>query len=179
MLFLLAFIDDEKNEEDFIRLYNNYKNYVFKLSYSFLNDHYLAEDCLQEIFIIIAKNFDKIDSIDSKRTKNLIITITKCVSMKIYNKRMSNDELALDKDIDKNAAIKSNVEDEMFNRYTVQALYSAIDGLEEHYKIPLILKDFYSFSCKEISEMLGINKHNVRKRLSRARLKIKEELERQ
>lgn len=175
---LLTFVDDESNENDFINLYKKYKNYIYKLCFDLVKDHYLAEDCLQETFIIVAKNFYKIDSIESKRTKNFIITIAKCVSMKVYNKSIRNDE-AFFEDTVKLLPFRASAEDEVFNKYTVNQIYDSIMRLDDNLKLPLILKDYYNFKHKDIAEILGISAYAARRRLARAKEEIRKDLERE
>lgn len=173
---LLTFIDDEKNEKCFIKLYNNYKNYIYKLCFNLVHDHFLAEDCLQETFMILAKNFDKTDGAESQKTKNFLITIAKSVSMKVYNKNVSSQEDFLD-EADSSVMLNPSAEDIAFDKYTVQELYQAIESLNDTLKLPLIFKDLYDFSYKDIAEIFGISTPALRKRIVRARAEIKAYLE--
>ena len=74
---ILFVFDTEEERDKFIYIYDKYKKtaiYTIKL---FISDNYIVEDLLQDIFIIIAKNLQKIDETDVKRTRNYIITITR------------------------------------------------------------------------------------------------------
>ncbi len=169
---LLTFIEDEKDKQGFINLYNNYKNYIYKLCFNLVHDHFLAEDCLQETFIIVAKNFDKTYGADSQKTKNFLITIAKSVSMKVYNKNVSSQEDFFDES-DSSVMLNPSAEDIAFDKYTVQELYQAIESLNDNLKLPLIFKDLYDFSYKDIAEIFGISTPALRKRITRARAEIK------
>ena len=56
----VAFDDDRNFEEDFTEVYNTYKRLVYHTAYKIMDDSYLAEDVLQEVFLYVAKNFSKI-----------------------------------------------------------------------------------------------------------------------
>ena len=66
---ILFVFDTEEERDKFIYIYDKYKKtaiYTIKL---FISDNYIVEDLLQDIFIIIAKNLQKIDETDEKRTR--------------------------------------------------------------------------------------------------------------
>ena len=56
----LSVLDDRNFEEDFTEVYNTYKRLVYHTAYKIMDDSYLAEDVLQEVFLYVAKNFSKI-----------------------------------------------------------------------------------------------------------------------
>lgn len=173
---LLTYVADRNDEEDFACLYEKYKNYIYKLCFDLVHDHYLAEDCVQETFTVAAKNFDKIREIDSKRTKNFLITVAKCVSMKVYNKNVANGEVFIE---DNEAVIpmKQSAEDAFFSRFSTQEIYDAIENLDEGLKLPLLLKDLYRVKHKDIAAMLGVSPEAARKRLARAKDEIRRKIE--
>ncbi len=53
----LAVLDDQSNEEQFIDVYNTYKRLVYHTAYKIMDDSYLAEDVLQEVFFVRCKKF--------------------------------------------------------------------------------------------------------------------------
>ena len=56
----LSVLDDRSFEEEFTEVYNTYKRLVYHTAYKIMDDSYLAEDVLQEVFLYVAKNFSKI-----------------------------------------------------------------------------------------------------------------------
>jgi len=48
----LAVLDDQSSEEQFIDVYNTYKRLVYHTAYKIMGDSYLAEDVLQEVFLL-------------------------------------------------------------------------------------------------------------------------------
>ena len=53
----LSVLDDRNFEEDFTEVYNTYKRLVYHTAYKIMDDSYLAEDVLQEVFLYVAKKF--------------------------------------------------------------------------------------------------------------------------
>ena len=69
----LSVLDDRNFEEDFTEVYNTYKRLVYHTAYKIMDDSYLAEDVLQEVFLYVAKNFLKF--IEKTVTNSLLISL--------------------------------------------------------------------------------------------------------
>ena len=65
--------------------------------------------------------------------------------------------------------------EESFDQLT--DLYEVIQTLDEHNRIPLILKYIKGFTEKEIADILGLNQNTVKSRLFKGRKRLKEQLE--
>ncbi|MFZ5831911.1 MAG: sigma-70 family RNA polymerase sigma factor [Planctomycetota bacterium] len=63
-------------------------------------------------------------------------------------------------------------------RETRQLLDEALDELDEKYRLVFLLRDVEGFSTRETAETLGITESNVKVRLLRARLMLRERLTR-
>lgn len=53
-------LEGKNDEESFIEVYNTYKRLVYYTAQKIVDDPYLAEDVLQEVFLYVAKNFPRI-----------------------------------------------------------------------------------------------------------------------
>ena len=155
----------------FYDIYEKYKYLMFSIAMDVLNDKFAAEDAVQEAFLKIIKNSNKIDDINSNRTKRLIITITKNSAIDIYRKQKKrwNTEIEMDKIVDLE---KSDI-------YTIEdnEKFLEIEGLPDIYKEVLILKYASEFTNTEIAELLETSEMNIRKRISRARKLLKQKLD--
>ena len=69
----LSVLDDRNFEEDFTEVYNTYKRLVYHTAYKIMDDSYLAEDVLQEVFLYVAKIFLKF--IEKTVTNSLPISL--------------------------------------------------------------------------------------------------------
>jgi RNA polymerase sigma-70 factor, ECF subfamily len=69
--------------------------------------------------------------------------------------------------------------DELAGRHEVRELIDrALDELDEKYRMVFVLRDVEGFSVKETADLLGISEANVKVRLLRARLTLRERLTR-
>lgn len=154
----------------FYSIYEKYKYLMFSIAMDILQDKFSAEDAVQEAFVKILDNYNKIDNLDSDRTKRLIITITKNTAIDIYRKRKKqwNSEIGIDK----------IVSFEQSGFYTTEETdqFPAIEGLPDMYKEVLLLKFSAGFSNAEIADILETSEANVRKRISRARKLLKQNM---
>lgn len=166
MLFLVLDTTEDVNIAK--KLYVKYSKFMFKVAYSVLNDHYKAEDAVQQAFIRIIKNLNKIDIEQEKRTRNFIGLVTKNVSIDMYNKD-KNEALPIDDD----TLIESSVDISqiIINRETMSRIKKHISTFSEIYQVPLLMSA-EGYSVKEIAECLDIKKKTIQKRLERARAKL-------
>ena len=90
-MIYMALIDDEDVPE-FEKLYENYKQLLYNLAFSILNNHHDAEDAVQETFIKIADTFTKILQIPCNELTSYIVIICRNISINKYNKNKRTSE---------------------------------------------------------------------------------------
>lgn len=168
---MIAFFNVIENNEDknvFILLYEKYKNLVIWIALKHLgNNMHLAEECLQETFMYIAKNFSKISDIESPSTKKYIATIADAFAIKIYHKENKFDIADCEYELEN----PDNKFD--FNSFETIELKSAIDNLPERERSFLWLKYIYGYKSKEIAEIYDISDALVRKTIQLAKMHLK------
>lgn len=135
---------------------------------SILKDPSLAEDAVQETFLILSKNLDKIDSGSSRQTGNYLITILKNLCFYWQNKRRCEVEW---EDVDPASSLST--EDTVVQRLSVEALKEAIEQLNPIYRQALSLKYYCGFSNLEISKLLHISENLVSVRIFRGKNSLK------
>lgn len=170
MLILTFDTDEEKNM--FLYLYDNYKHYVLYTIRRYVKDIFTEEDLFQDILIILAKNINKIDFQDKRRTTNFVITVSKNYTLN-YIKKQERQAEDLTEDIGQLRNTQALPLDYMLKQEEYQELYKELEKLDEKYQAVLELKYFADLNDDSISEILGITKKNVQTRLYRAKLKMK------
>nr|WP_296109067.1 sigma-70 family RNA polymerase sigma factor [uncultured Terrisporobacter sp.] len=168
MLIYLSLLDSEEEISKFELIYSTYKKQMYYTANNILKDSHLAEDAVHNAFLRIINNLEKIEDINSHKTKGLIVIIVKNVSIDIYrkNKKERDNTIFID-DLD-----DINGYDEI-NKNEIGDLEIAISKLPENYKQVFLLKFSHELTDNEISEILDIKPDNVRKRISRGREKLK------
>lgn len=130
---------------------------------------YNDQDCADAIQETIVKAFSKIHTLDKDKyakTWLIRILINECYNIL----RNESRQISLK---DREGVFKAQEEE----KSDFSELYRAINQLKEELRLPVILYYFDDFSAREIARVLGITEGAVQKRLARARLKMRDELQ--
>lgn len=169
IMMFLNLLDTQEEKDGFLELYDTYKDLLYWIALKKTTSIEDAEECVQETFFYVAKHFDKIGEIKSKRTKCYLSTIVTGFAIDIYNdfqksELISNDDNEL-RDI------------EYFENFEKVELTAAFDDiLDEESKIFFYLKYIYNYKSSEIAEIYNVKDSLVRKKLQYAREKLKQYL---
>ena len=119
-------------------------------------------------FIKIIRNLDKIEKINSKKTKSFISIIVKNTAIDVYRKNLSNKvEVELDDNFIFPSDELEEVEIEGLNNIEI-----SIMKLTEIYKEVFLLKYSHELENNEIAKLLNIKESTVRVRLARGKEKL-------
>ena len=167
---LSSIIDNPEDEDKFKRLYKMYRSAMYNQAYKILNDKQLAEDAVQNAFIMLTKNLQKILDVNCNKTRNYLIIIVRNESLKIYNIRKGYAEDSLREfETSEYRDVQTDVE----NKETGERIFRIIKGMPPNYSDVLMLKFRYQLDDNEIAETLGITIENVRVRIHRAKKQLK------
>ena len=161
---LIATVDSPTDKEQITQLYNTYKQFMYNISISILGKREDAEDAVQDSFVRIIDNLDKINNPYSRKTKSYITVITKNVSLDMI-RRNHNDEELEDKDI----PFEDSYTDFENSNATYEQIIKNLKQLPPRLKNIAFLFFVQRLSPKEIGEMLNINTNTVYAYVSRIR----------
>lgn len=162
----LNLLDTQNEKEKFIELYDTYKDLLYWIALNRTKNIEDAEECVQETFFYVAKNFEKIDEVNSKRTKCYLSTIVTGFAIDIYK-----DSQKIDVNLNDDDDLKDI---EYFENFEKVELLAAFDKLlDEESKIFLYLKYIYEYKSSEIAEIYNVKDSYVRKKLQYAKRKVK------
>ena len=82
----LSLLETEEEKQSFKKLYYKYVHLMMDIAYKRVSNYSVAEECVQEAFFYVAKNFNKIDDINSTTTRNFLAVITDSFAIKAYHK---------------------------------------------------------------------------------------------
>jgi RNA polymerase sigma-70 factor (ECF subfamily) len=153
-------------------IYQLYADVLFGVCLKYSRNHQDAEDTLQDSFLTI---FDKIKQYNNKGSfEGWLKRITINTALQKYRQKTP---LQLVKEV---AEIEETTEIDFEDEHLdIDFLLSLIQQLPDKYRLVFNLYVLDSYSHKEISEMLNISVGTSKSNLSRARKKLKEELEKQ
>jgi len=167
------------NEEAFTEIVNIYSDRLYTLLVRMLRDSHEAEDALQETFITM------IEKIGSFKGQSQLYTwlyriASNIALMKLRSRtgKMSTtiDEAALPEKVHGSnfLTVPDNPEERINNKELKEILNWAIGMLPPNYRSVFVLRDEEQLSVRETAGILGISKDNVKTRLRRARMTLRD-----
>lgn len=147
---------------EFTEKVNQYKNMIFRLAMTYLNNIQDAEDITQDVFIKLYKNNKSFRTDEDEKAWLIRVTIN------------------ASKDLLKSAWFKKTMpidENIIFEDESQGDLFYAVHQLEPKYRSVVHLYYYEDYSVKEIAKILGLRETAVQTRLYRARKKLESILE--
>jgi RNA polymerase sigma-70 factor (ECF subfamily) len=164
----------ERNNQAFGFLYDNYAGALYSIIKQIITDnHELASDVLQEVFINIWR---KIESYDQTKGRlfTWMLNIARNASIDtLRSKSYQNSQ--------KNQELPDNVYKEVTSQTTQQnvdniGLKKLLEKLKQEHRVLVELAYFKGFTHEEISEMMAIPLGTVKTRIRNALLQLREYL---
>ena len=132
-----------------------------------VKDEQVANDILQDVFLKIIHNEDKIAR--AKSVQHYIYGIARNVTMDHFRKTGKTT------DIEKKYDLSAQIETDSLNATIADCCVRPfIDQLPEIYKQALIKTEFENVSQKQLAEELNISYSNAKSRVQRGKVKLKE-----
>lgn len=160
--------DYKKMEE----LYEIYEQKIYSVAYLILNNVQQAEDVVQETFITLYNNLEKLNSLDIQEIKLYILRIAKNKAIDSYRKNKRQGELLEEYQRESLEIADENVEEWEQRVMSENQIDTLLIVLSDSYRQVFKYKVFYNLSYKEISKLMGITEANVRKQFGRARKRV-------
>lgn len=184
---------DNVNDEELVKKVKNgdvdafeeiiakYEKKVFSLIFNVIKNENEIEDLAQEVFIKIYKNIDKFQGKSSLYTWVYRITTNVCLDyIKKRKEIIYIDEKIQfeDGEMDMQLSTNEKLQDELYEEKELkEKLKKSINKLPENQRMMIILRDIKGLSYEEISKILSMKLGTVKSQINRARLKLKEILE--
>ncbi len=168
--------------EEFSRLVDAYSSKIYRLALKMLNQQQDAEDVLQETFVKAYRGLKTFDG-RSKISTWLFRIATNEALMLIRKKHP--EVVSIDEPVETEEGEQEPIqiidwcclpESELLSEESRQKLDAAVQKLPERLRVVFLLRDINDLSTHETAEVLGLTDTAVKTRLSRARLRLREEL---
>jgi RNA polymerase sigma-70 factor (ECF subfamily) len=172
----------------FEALTSRHEQRVYSLAWRMLRNQQDAEDITQQTFLSALENLGGFRGDSSFST--WLLRIAAHAALKVIRKRQGLDTVSLEETTEPSddlgtvphpeyIADWSQSPDQLVHQREVQRLLSeALDQLDEKHRLVFLLRDVQGESVKETADALGLSEANVKVRLLRARLQLRERLTR-
>jgi len=162
-------------------LVSTYSERIYNLALRILRNREDAEDVLQETFLTVLQKLDTFDGRSNFFTWIYRIA-TNASLMKLRKKKLVFAELPENPDmgprheeqlfVDWSQDPSFNIQNEEIKKI----IETAINQLSETYRTVFVLRDIEQLSIKDTSKILNISEENVKIRLRRARLFLRDKI---
>ena len=183
MLAIILSIENDSDRAFVEDIYNLYSEKMYIIAYDIVKNHHDAQDCVQDTFVKIIDKLERFKQAHQENyLKKLIVIACRNVAINKYNENQKKNRAEFSTTIygedDKYEIMDipdmaANVERIVLSEYNCNYLKQLIDKLDLIYRDVLILKSL-QFNNDEIAYIMNISVELVRKRYSRARMKILE-----
>ena len=174
----LGMLDTEEEKITFEELYHTYKGKMFSLANSILKNHHNAEEAVSNAFFTAAKNFRTLASLTAVQQGAYLKITVKNAAIDIYRKEKNQNTSPIE-EIENFGDVSDDVSDEVLSEMNYNSVVEAIRSLPENYAEPLYLYHVHDMSIRNIADNLCVSEETVKKRLQRARQKLRTILEEQ
>jgi RNA polymerase sigma-70 factor (ECF subfamily) len=176
----------DRDEQAFSEIFKRFGDKVFSLVYRMLGNRHEAEDVTQEVFVTVFKTIDGFRGEAKFSTWLLRIAANQSKNRIKYLARRPTEGADLDEGGPAQVAsatgpvVQSQIEgpDALLEAAEMKSITQiAIGKLDEEHRLLVVLRDVEELSYQEIGEITGLPEGTIKSRLHRARLAIKEELD--
>ena len=165
LMLYFALIDSEADQLRFSDIYSNYQKQMLLVAKRILHSDEDAEDAVQDTFLQYYNSKKEFESEQHIRAWLIRVAINKAKNMNLSFWRKNKTSL------------EDYMETLVFETPESEHLFETVMGLPEKYRIVIHLFYYEDYSVREIGEILKISESNVKVRLSRGRMLLRETLE--
>ncbi|MCC8424262.1 RNA polymerase sigma factor [Mucilaginibacter sp. UR6-11] len=175
---------DSLSDEDIVERIINGQSYLyetimrrlnarmFRISMSFIGDDMEAEDIMQNTYIYAYRSLGSFNKRAKFNTWITRILINECIlrkkklqhRQKVINAKRTND------------IVTHTPLNDVMNKELKQLLENAIAALPDKYRMVFVMREMEDMSTQETMEVLGIEESNVKIRLMRAKMLLRDQL---
>jgi len=167
----------------FNELVSRYESKIFRLAQNITRNREDAEDVMQEAFLKAYTHLDNFQG-DSRFYTWLVRIAVNEALMKLRKRRPG--EFSLDEPVEsdddfipREIADWGPLPDQRYERNQLNSILSeAIEKLEPDFRVVFVLRDVEELSTEETAKLLGLSVPAVKSRLLRARLRLRQKLNR-
>ncbi|MEO6119202.1 MAG: RNA polymerase sigma factor [Terriglobales bacterium] len=168
----------------FEQLIQKYDRNVFRIAQHITQNREDAEDVVQDAFLKAYRNLNKFQG--NSKFYTWLVRIAVNEALMRLRKRKADKTVSMDEDVEtEDGSMPREVADwspnpeQLFGQSELgDILEKTIQGLPSSFRTVFVLRDVEGLSTEETAEMLGLSVPAVKSRLLRARLQLRERLNR-
>lgn len=174
----LNLLDTQEDKEKFEQLYALYSKEMYEVAYRILHNRHDAEDAVQDSFIAIIDNLEKIKGINCHKIWNYIVTIVRSKTFNIYQRKHKRSEREAREQDYRNYPCEQqeSPEDAYLYKDITTILKELILELPYPKRQILYFHYYMDMTFVEIAKIVELSEENVRQIAARSRQKLEKQL---
>ena len=171
MLSIITLMDNKEHKKFMEDIYNKHYQYMLGCAYNRVSDIGLAEEIVQDAFVSLISNIEKIIALDCNKIKRYIVVtiINKCNN---FYRRKKNREISTEDA----AELLDNLKKLNFTDEDFFYVKEAVKNLKPEYRQVIVYRYYYDYDYKSIATHMSITVSHTGVLLSRALQSLKKEL---
>jgi RNA polymerase sigma-70 factor, ECF subfamily len=167
-------IESVRPETDFAALVETYSAVLFRVAHSVLRSRTEAEDVVQDVFVRIMERRGSLD-----RVRDMRVWLVRIAWNLALDRRRRIRPEQMDQDYAENLAARTSRADEVLDQaQRMKTVLRELERLPKGERHILLLSAIEELGTREMAEVLGRTESAVRALLFRARVRLRERLER-
>lgn len=167
------FIKEERFLTEFEKIIDNYGESLMRLAYTYVKDHQIAEDIVQDVFIRAYEKMKDFRGESNYQTYLYRMTVNRCHdhfrSWTFKNLLYTEKNYSLTRQT-------NSVEADFLSKTVNQTIGDEILSLPLKYREVIVFHFYKEYSINEIATILNLSTSTVKTRLRRAKNKLKENM---
>lgn len=158
-------------------IYRQYRSPMFRVALAVLRDEGLAEDAVQQAFLKIFQNFEKIDWDDCNKIRSFIVILVRNTAIDLYRRRKKESVISFEELERPLPDWESPVDERVISSLEGEEAARLLAQMDEKTRHLLVLRYYHGYRNKEIAELLGMTQAQVALGLHRGKERLRRKLE--
>ncbi len=160
----------DNSDADLLKeLFETYREMMFKTAKGILCNDFNAEDAVQEAFLHIINNLDRISQISIENRGSYLNKVVTNVCYDLVRNKNRRHECNID---DFELCSGSSADDEVLSMLTIKEIRNMLNELPKRDQEILYLYLFNGYSPKDVAKSMGIPKRQISTYIERARKRL-------
>lgn len=163
------------DSEAFAELYTATYQKQYRFAYRYVKDSYLAQDILQDVYILVLKN------IDTLKNPRLFVSWLNQITFRIcfdvcqkHNRHEQELNYVAEMNLERNShlhpeAMAHNPEKQAMEHYEQTTLMASVLELQPQYAQALIMRYFNDMGIDEIADAMNCSRSTIKRRLAKGK----------
>lgn len=166
------------NQQDqFRELYENCGHTMYRVAYGVLRDQGFAEDAVQQTFLKLYREMDRLGDVNSPQTRAFAVVAVKNTAIDLYRKRRRECFISLEDLAYTPVHTASSPEQTVIDGQSEEMVERLLGELGEKYAVILVLRFCRGYRNKEIAQHLGLSEAAVASRIFQAKRLLAKQLQ--